>query len=134
MLPVIIILFVLSLILAVVLVIYFIKTYGVKLTAMWGGVMILYVVLQILVSLCILYPFEGRFDEVIKAREVSEQLVHSIDGLKDRIGDISERVHTRVLAHEQQIRNLQDWIDYFEHELEVVKQELGIEYESEPQS
>jgi len=135
MLPVIIILSVLSLVLAVVLAIYFVKTYGVKLTAMWGGVMILYVVLQILMTLCVLFAYEGRFDEEIRKREEkSGQLVHNIDEMKDRMGDLSERVLQRVQAYGQQIRDLQAWIDYFEDELEEIRQELGIEYESEPQS
>jgi len=126
---------VLSLVLAVVLAIYFIKTYGVKMTAMWGGVMILYVVLQILMTLCVLFAYEGRFDEEIRKREEeSGQLVHNIGELRHLVGDVNERVHARVLAHEQQIRNLQAWIDYFEDELEEIRQELGIEYESEPQS
>ena len=117
------ILAVLSLVLVVVLVIYFAKTYGVKMTAMWGGLMILYVVLQILVSLWVIFVFEGRFSEDIsKEREAQGELVQNISEIGRLLESNTEKVHVRVLAHAERIDELQDWIDYLNEELEEVKQ------------
>jgi Na+/melibiose symporter-like transporter len=135
MLLVISILVVLSLALAIVLAIYFVKTYGMKMTAMWGGLIILHNVLGVLVVLCIIFSFDGVRRKLEEERkEASGQLVQSISEIGRIFEDHTEKLHTRVLAHEQQIRVFQEWIDYFENELEEVKQELGFEYESEPQS
>jgi len=130
---------VLSLILTVVLVICFIKTYGVKMTAMWGGLLILSVVLEILMSLCFLFVidefYKERFVGSSKEREeVSVKLEHSLVEINRLIEGIGERTIERLKFHAGRISELQDWIDYLNEELEEVRQELGIEHKSEPQS
>ena len=126
---------VLSLVFAVVLAIYFVKTYGVKMTVMWGGLLILYIVLEILMCLCILFVYEGRFEESIsKEREASGQLVQSLDEIRRITVEVTEKTIRVQRTHAERISELQAWIDYLNEELEEVKQELGIEHESEPQS
>jgi len=104
-------------------------------TAMWGGVITLYVVFQVLMSLCVLFVYVERFEaERSKEQEATGQLVQIIGELGRSLEENTEKVHNRVLAHAERIRELQTWIDHFEEELEEIKYELGIEHESEPQS